>query len=43
MHVIFFILQGISLDKSGKLLSNYFVKQSLWNSNKILHDAIVFL
>ena len=29
MHVIFFNFQEITLDKSRKLLSNYFVKQLL--------------
>ena len=38
----FFNLQRISFDKGRKLLSNYFVKELLWNSNEILHDAIFF-
>ena len=38
----FFNLQRNSLDKGRKLLSNYFVKELLWNSNEILHDAIFF-
>ena len=38
----FFNLQRNSFDKGRKLLSNYFVKELLWNSNEILHDAIFF-
>ena len=38
----FFNLQRISFDKGRKLLCNYFVKELLWNSNEILHDAIFF-
>ena len=38
----FFNLQRNSFDKGRKLLSNYFVKELLWNSNEILHDAILF-
>ena len=41
MHVILFNLQGITLNESRKLLSNYFVKQLLWNSNEILRHAIM--
>ena len=40
MHVIVFNLQGITLNESRKLLSNYFFKQLLWNSNEILRHAI---
>ena len=40
MHVIVFNHQEITLNESRKLLSNYFVKQLLWNSNEILRHAI---
>ena len=40
MHMILFNLQGIPLNESRKLLSNYFVKQLLWNSNEILRHTI---
>ena len=39
---LFFNLQRNSFDKAKKFLSNYFVKELLWNSNEVLHDAIFF-
>ena len=39
---LFFNLQRDSFDKAKKFLSNYFVKELLWNSNEVLHDAIFF-
>ena len=40
IHKIFSNLQGINLDKSRNLLSNYFFKELLQNSNEILQHAI---
>ena len=39
---LFFNLQRNSFAKAKKFLSNYFVKELLWNSNEVLHDAIFF-